>query len=174
MKTVVIDFLDDAGHQDGSYRKAIFYLSAYAVYECAVTIDVFLKIAGLNTDSEPLIVTFFGHGNLQGIGKYVGQKHYRLLYSKLLPALNKCRTKFPLYVNLIANCDSYGVGRYLKAASEIDEFWVTTDKTYSIGKACLAANDIGNSDIFLELNKSETRKQYAKYIHGQFMIENDN
>gem|GEM_PF-6979030 len=38
------------------------------------------------------------------------------MFSKLLPALNKCRTKFPLYVNMIANCDSYGVAKNLNYA----------------------------------------------------------
>ena len=95
------------------------------------------------------------------------------MFSKLLPALNKCRTKFPLYVNMIANCDSYGVAKNLNYAPQIDEFWVTLDKTPSISKACVAIKDEGNSDIFLENNESETGRQYAKYIQGVLVKEED-
>lgn len=171
MKIIVVEFLSPDEYEKDVYKVAAPYISKLHTIKCSTSADVLHVLHELNTNNEPLIITFLSHGNQIRLGKIEDGIHHQLPFDELLPVLNECRTNHPLFVNLMANCHSHGMKDFLQLAKKIDEFWVVTDETRSILKAILAAIDKGDSDAFLELNDQGTDCLYIKYIDGQEVRE---
>lgn len=139
MKTVVISILTEEEKQGLSYRGIDAKLQALdsgSVLESQDEQEIIDFISGFNSDEQGLIFTFLGHGGNQGIASSAGARVY---YHSLLTALSRTKTDNPVFVNLMANCNSVNSLHFLPEENLISEIWYTVSPTSSIHWSLLAS-----------------------------------
>jgi hypothetical protein len=167
MRNVIIDFLNEAEHSPGTHYEAAKHFTkilAPYIYRCVNEQEVHDLIATLNTDVESLTITFLSHGGETGLGMWENGVHHELMFNDLLKTIEACVTKHDLYLNLMANCLSFGIENIWPKESKIAEIWVTRIKEPTARTALMAADEESFESISHYLNSSE-RKQYDCLKH---------
>lgn len=168
MELLLIDYLSP--FQDLSAND----LNSFGIVELAqirvnTPINLIRELLNLNTDFSDVILTFLSHSNKVGLGNGDGDELYFISYEVLLPILNRCLTNYKLIINMMANCNSFGVEDFKTLAPCIDEFWITTQKAMSIPQAVIAISDYlkyNDSGLFEERNEYDTDFLFKRIVKG--------
>jgi hypothetical protein len=164
MKRVYIIFLNDKDLAGFSFRGVLRQIQNYVEDVCQSTNynEVMNFIKDLSTDEEPLIITFIGHGGKDGLCVEVNENRIELSYLEILNNINSIRTNYPVYLNLVANCNSFKCLEVLEEGHLVDEIWYTNTFTSSANLAVQASNE-KNFERFISNFDEEESVRYDVY-----------
>ena len=86
-----------------------------------------LELATTNTDNAGLIIQIYAHGGANGIA--ANPNGPVISWEQVIQVVSRCRSRFPIRLDLLGVCNSKFIVRDLTATSEIDSIWVTTEQT---------------------------------------------
>lgn len=148
MKSIVISLITEEEKNGFNYlgvEAKLKILDLGCLLESADEQEIITFIGSFNSDSEGLIFTFLAHGGFNGLSDNAGGG---VQYQSLLSALSASRTLHPVYVNLLANCNSVNSLNFLPDDNLISEIWYTISKTESINLSLLAMQQ-GSFESFI-------------------------
>ena len=154
MKQILIDYLPLEIKKDLAYKAASSKIKQIYSLQPIDSNDFITSVSQLNSDNEPLLITILSHGHSRGItfGTYTSL----VTWSELCEIINATRTIFPVFLNLIAICNSNLIESYKETYGyKIDEIWVSTNTVISINKSLLASNNSSFESFVSFLDDSE-------------------
>ena len=167
MKRIFINFLDLEENHFLNFSGIDSALAVYPpenVFQTSKAQNVLDFIQDINTNEEPLLISFFAHGGRMGIAsKLVYVAEEKLLYTDLVTALNHSKTNYPLILNLTAICHSYCIEQFVTPGGN-NQIWCTTDETMSIHNS-IRASSHGDFERFKMELPNELYDLYFKLLY---------
>lgn len=161
---IIIEFITEKDRLEMNYAAANYFLKGKNPISLNTIQELTNYLKLLNTDNEPITLTIISHTCETGLCReslenFITWKDFYLL-------VNRCRTKFPFKLNLLAPCDSYRIISCIDEHNQIDEIWYSNIKNPTIKYAIiLAYNHRGNFEIFKEWFKTEIGDEFP---YGQY------
>jgi hypothetical protein len=164
MKIIIFDYLSVQDYNNPPYKSAEKEIYKNQVLRCNNIDDFNKEIEKIGILDESTILTILSHGHVRGITK--GTYETLITWCELIEIVNRCKGGHILKLNLLAICNSDNIQISANFCNhKIDEFWITSNETFSIFKSLLALKE-ETFESFIYNLEDEEKSLYGCYKYN--------